>query len=66
MDAVNKTAEEFDLYKAMPKENVVLVLSGLQAKGIKMCIATAVDRYHVGAPPYVAQTTMLQMKGENK
>ncbi len=49
MDGVNKTVEDFYLRRAMPKENVMAVLSALQKKGIKMCIATATDRYQVEA-----------------
>ncbi len=49
MDGVNKTVEDFYFYRAMPKENVINVLSALQKKGIKMCIATATDRYQVEA-----------------
>ncbi len=49
MNGVNKTVEHFYLHRAMPKENVMAVLSALQKKGIKMCIATATDRYQVEA-----------------
>ncbi len=49
MDGINKTVENFYFYHAMPKENAIDVLSDLQKKGIKMCIATATDRYQVEA-----------------
>ncbi len=44
---INKTIEEFYFYYAMPKENVAEYLSLLKSKNIKMCIATATDRYLV-------------------
>ena len=46
---VNKTVEDFYFYRAMPKENVISVLSAFQERGVKMCIATATDRYQVEA-----------------
>ena len=49
MDGVNKTKEDFYYHRAMPKAHVVSLLSVLQSKGIKMCIATATDRYQVEA-----------------
>lgn len=49
MGGVNKTVEDFYLYRAMPKENVLPFLSALKDKGIKMCIATAADRYQMEA-----------------
>ncbi len=49
MDGVNKTVEDFYFHRAMPKDNVVSVLTYLKAKGIKMCIATATDRYQIEA-----------------
>ncbi len=49
MAGVNKTVEDFYFHKAMPKENVIEFLQVLQNKGIKMCIATATDRYQVEA-----------------
>ncbi len=49
MDGVNKTVEEFYFHRAMPKDNVVNILTYLKAKRIKMCIATATDRYQVEA-----------------
>ncbi len=49
MDGVNKTVEDFYFHRAMPKDNVVNVLTHLKAKGVKMCIATATDRYQIEA-----------------
>ncbi len=49
MDGVNKTVEDFYFHRAMPKAHVISLLSALQSKGIKMCIATATDRYQVEA-----------------
>lgn len=49
ISGVNKTVENFYFYRAMPKEHVISFLSALQKKGIKMCIATATDRYQVEA-----------------
>ncbi len=49
MDGINKTVEDFYFHRAMPKAHVISLLSVLQNKGIKMCIATATDRYQVEA-----------------
>ncbi len=49
MDGVNKTVEDFYFHRAMPKAHVISLLSVLQNKGIKICIATATDRYQVEA-----------------
>lgn len=49
MDGINKTVEDFYFHRAMPKVHAVSLLSNLQSKGIKMCIATATDRYQVEA-----------------
>lgn len=49
ISGVNKTVENFYFYRAMPKEHVISFLSALQKKGMKMCIATATDRYQVEA-----------------
>lgn len=49
LSGVNKTVEDFYFYRAMPKENVLTALAGLREKGIKLCIATATDRYLVEA-----------------
>lgn len=49
MQGINKTVEDFYFYHAMPKKNVLPVLLALREKGVKMCIATATDRYQVEA-----------------
>ena len=49
MGGVNKTVEDFYFHRVMPKAHVISLLSVLQSKGIKMCIATATDRYQVEA-----------------
>ncbi len=49
MLGINKTVEDFYINRAMPKEGAIQMLEMLQAKGIKMCIATATDRYHIEA-----------------
>ncbi len=49
MDGVNKTVEDFYLYRAQPKPCVADYLAALQARGIRLCIATATDRYLVEA-----------------
>lgn len=49
IDGVNKTIEEFYFYQALPKEGVLSFLSRLKKKGVKMCIATATDRYEIEA-----------------
>ncbi len=46
---VNKTVDDFYFFRAMPKDNAVPYLESLRNKGIKMCIATATDRYQVEA-----------------
>ncbi len=48
-EGICKTVEDFYLHRAQPKANVVVFLSSLREKGIKMCIATATDRYLVEA-----------------
>ncbi len=47
IDGINKTVEDFYLHRAMPKENVIPLISALKDKEIRMCIATATDRYQV-------------------
>lgn len=49
MEGVNAIVEDFYLYRAMPKDHVISLLSVFQSNGIKMCIATATDRYQVEA-----------------
>lgn len=47
MDGVNKMIEDFYLNKAELKEGVAEFLQELKNNGVKMCIATATDRYLV-------------------
>ncbi len=47
MAGINKTIESFYFYSATPKDKAEEYLSLLKSKGIKMCIATATDRYLV-------------------
>jgi len=43
----NKMMEEFYFHRVMPKEGIVPVLEKLRQGGIKMCVATGTDRYHI-------------------
>ncbi|MBR5287199.1 MAG: HAD family phosphatase [Clostridia bacterium] len=49
MDGINRTVEDFYFHVVEPKPGVVEWLEELSAKGMKMCIATATDRYQVEA-----------------
>lgn len=49
MDGINRTVEDFYFYTVQPKECVITLLEQMKVKGIKMCIATATDRYQVEA-----------------
>ena len=49
MDGINRTVEDFYFHTVQSKEGVVAFLEQLKAQGIKMCIATATDRYQVEA-----------------
>ena len=49
MDGINCTVEIFYFYTVQPKEGVITLLEQMKVKGIKMCIATATDRYQVNA-----------------
>lgn len=46
---INSTVENFYFYEIKPKEGVISMLEQLKNQGIKMCIATATDRYQVEA-----------------
>ena len=46
---INRTVEDFYLYRAKPKADVIPVLTGLRAEGVRLCIATANDRRQVEA-----------------
>lgn len=49
MGGINRTVEAFYLDMVMPKPGVVDLLEELSRRGIRMCIATATDRYQVEA-----------------
>ncbi len=49
MDGINKTVENFYFYTVQPKEGVIEFLELLKSMNVKMCIATATDRYQVEA-----------------
>ena len=47
MDGVNRTVEGFYFHTVQPKEGVVAFLEQMKKQGVRMCIATATDRYQV-------------------
>ena len=49
MDGINRTVEDFYFHTVQPKEGVITFLEQMKAQGIRMCIATATDRYQVDA-----------------
>ena len=49
MDGINHTVEGFYFHSVEPKPGVIAFLEELYRKNIKMCIATATDRYQVEA-----------------
>jgi HAD superfamily hydrolase (TIGR01509 family) len=49
MDGINHTVEDFYFHTVQPKECVVAFLEQMKMRGVKMCIATATDRYQVEA-----------------
>ena len=49
MDGVNRTVEGFYFHTAQPKPGVIDFLEELHRRNIRMCIATATDRYLVEA-----------------
>lgn len=49
MDGVNHTVEDFYFHTVAPKPGVITFLEELHRRNIKMCIATATDRYQVEA-----------------
>ena len=49
MDGVNKVVEDFYFHTAMPKPGVPEYLEQLRQQGVKLCIATATDRYQIEA-----------------
>lgn len=42
---INKTVEAYYVNKAEPKKSVISFLENMQKRNVKMCIATATDRY---------------------
>ena len=48
-DAINAIVEEFYLNRATLKDGILQILTSLERRGIKMCVATATDRYLVEA-----------------
>ena len=49
VDGVNRTVEGFYFHTVEPKPGVIAFLEELYRRNIKMCIATATDRYQVEA-----------------
>ena len=49
MDGVNRTVEDFYFHAVQPKPGVIDFLEELHRRNIKMCIATATERYQVEA-----------------
>jgi len=49
MDGINRIVEDFYFYTVEPKPGVIAFLEELAAKGMRMCIATATNRYQVEA-----------------
>jgi len=49
MDGINRTVETCYFHKVQPKQGVISFLQELKDVGIRMCIATATDRYQIEA-----------------
>ena len=49
MDGVNRTVEDFYFHTVEPKPGAINFLEELHRRNIRMCIATATDRYQVEA-----------------
>jgi len=49
MDGINRTVEDFYFHTVEPKPGVIVLLEALSRRGVRMCIATATDRYQVEA-----------------
>ena len=49
MNGINRTVEDFYFHTVQPKEGVAAFLEQMKKQGVKMCIATATDRYQVEA-----------------
>ena len=48
-DGINRTVEDFYFYTVQPKKGVAVFLEQMKKQGVKMCIATATDRYQAEA-----------------
>ena len=46
---INRTVEDFYFHTVQPKPGVIAFLEALHRRNVKMCIATATDRYQVEA-----------------
>lgn len=49
MEGINQTVEDAYFHEVQPKSGVIPFLHALKAAGIRMCIATATDRYQIDA-----------------
>jgi len=49
MDDINRMVEDDYIHKVLPKPGVTEVLEKFKNAGVKMCIATATDRYQIEA-----------------
>lgn len=49
MNGINRTVEGFYFHTVQPKKGVKAFLEQMRKQGVKMCIATATDRYQVEA-----------------
>ena len=49
MNGINRTVENFYFHTVQPKEGVATFLEQMKKQGVKICLATATDRYQVEA-----------------
>ena len=49
MEGINQTVENAYLHEVQPKPGAISILHALKTAGIRMCIATATDRYQIEA-----------------
>ena len=49
MNSINRTVEDFYFHTVQPKKGVATFLEQMKKQGVKICIATATDRYQVEA-----------------
>ena len=47
MGGINHTVEDFYFHTVQPKKGVIAFLEQMKKRGVRMCIATATDRYQV-------------------